>query len=702
MTPPVSGLLSGLLWLPAATTSDGDPAAEPPAVAAPAAAPPPIPALSPVYETIVTAPAPGAQAPRADSIAAASVVFPADSPRAFDDLGDLLVEVPGVTVTRSGGIGDFATLSLRGSNPDEVRFYVDGVPLAVAAGGSIDLSTLPLGDVERIEIYRGTTPIGFAESALGGIVSITTRAPAGGARSTLRAGAGSFGTRYGDGTASGSAGRLHVYAGLHAIEADGFDYLNDRGTVANPTDNLDAFRQNNHLAQLDGAARATVDLPGRRQLGVGVIAFGRRHGLPGMGIDPTLRAHFDTTRGIAYASYDARDDLGAGSRLHAQLFASQTRDRFSDPDGKIGAIAALTEDTTISTGATISASRPFTEWARAAVMTEARRETFQPTNQLDVAPVGVPAERLVGAGGVEIGLWSRRFDLDVVPSVRAEVVRDVVTGRDALFERQRPASAPITRVLPVARLGLARPLSPHVDLKANAGRYGRAPSFLELYGDTGALLGNPLLRPEIGWTVDAAAEYRAGGDGGKRRAPRAIGTVRGARRRSHRMGAGLLLEGARRQHRPGAHLGRRAGSGRRLRAARADHRAGDLPRRARRQRRARAPGKTAAVAAARARLPAPAAATPRARSPAGGGRLRRGRRSGWRLLRQRQHRAAGRAAVAGRRRRGRRAARRPAGRRQRQEPHRLARARGPAVPAAGAFGLSISHVVQRNDKGVTS
>ncbi len=501
MTLPLSGafpkLISGLMWWLAAAT-EGDP---------PAVAPRP-----PVYETVVTAPARSSDAPRADSIAAASVVFPADSPRAFDDLGDLLVEVPGVTVTRSGGVGDFATVSLRGSNPDEVRFYVDGVPLAVAAGGSIDISTLPLGDVERIEIYRGTTPIGFAESALGGIVSITTRAPAGGSRYTLRAGGGSFGTWFGDGTASVSAGRLHVYLGAHAITADGFAYFDDNGTAANPSDNnANAFRENNHLAQADGALRAVVDLPGRRQLGLGVIAFARDHGLPGMGITPALRAQFDTARGIAYASYDARDDLGAGGRLHAQLFASAMRDRFSDPDGKIATIPALTDDTTISTGATATASRPFSEWARGAVMAEARRETFQPVNRVEATPVGVPAERLVGSAGVELGFWWRRLDLDIVPSVRAEALRDVVTGRDAQLQRQRPAAAPITHLLPIARLGVARPLSPGVTLKANAGRYGRAPSFLELYGDTGALLGNPLLRPEVGWNGDVAAEYRARG-----------------------------------------------------------------------------------------------------------------------------------------------------------------------------------------------
>jgi outer membrane cobalamin receptor len=467
---------------------------------------------TPVFQTIViAAPAPDA-APRADSIAASTVVFPANSPRAFDDLGDLLVEVPGVVVTRSGGVGDFATVSLRGSNPDEVRFYVDGVPLAVASGGSIDLSTLPLGDVERVEIYRGTTPIGFAESALGGIVSITTRAPAGPPRFTLRAGAGSFGTRFGDATASGSTGRLHVYAGAHAIVSDGFDYYNDLGTAANPLDGGNAFRTNNHLTQVDGAFRAAIDLRGRRQLGLGLIAFAREHGLPGPGTLAPSQAEFNTARGIAYASYDSRDDLGAGGRLHAQLFTSAQRDRFIDPNGQIGAIAARTDDTTLSAGATVNVSRPFAEWVRAAAMGEGRREVFQPVNALDPTPVGVPAERLVGAGGVETDFWWRRIALDIVPSARVEVVRDIVTGRDQLFQRQRLASAPIVHTLPIARLGLSRPLGSQATIKANAGRYGRAPSFLELYGDTGPMLGNPLLRPEVGWTGDLAAEYRGGGE----------------------------------------------------------------------------------------------------------------------------------------------------------------------------------------------
>src|SRR6185369_7259642 len=129
--------------------------------------------------------------------------------------------------------------------------------------GGIDISTLPLGDVERIEIYRGTTPIAFPESAMGGIVSIVTRAP-GERRLTVRAGGGSFGTMFGDASAASRLGPLRLYAGVHALAGnEAFRFYNDNGTAANPgDDNPDARRVNNAVAQLDGVVRASISGPG--------------------------------------------------------------------------------------------------------------------------------------------------------------------------------------------------------------------------------------------------------------------------------------------------------------------------------------------------------------------------------------------------------------------------------------------------------
>jgi outer membrane receptor protein involved in Fe transport len=461
------------------------------------------------YETVVTATPPVAETPRADRLASASVVLPDDSPRAHDDLGTLMLEIPGVTTTRTGALGSFTTLSLRGSNPDQVRVFIDGVPIAIAEGGGVDVSTLPLGDVERVEVYRGQAPLSFGESAMGGILSITTRTP-GTPSVGARAGVGSFGAYFGDANAGGRAGRFRLYVGVHGLSSVGdFPYRNDMGTTTKTADDQTVLRQNDDVEQVDGTFRAAVDLRGRRTLSLGLIAFGRDQGLPGTNLAQTRFVRFETARTLAYLHYESRDDLGASGRLDAQLFFSAERDHFTNP-GELSDGVWDTHDTTLSTGLTANATRPLAEWLRLAAVAEVRAETFQPINDSEVAmAVGAPARRLVAVAGAEATFRWRRADLDIVPSARVEEMQDVVTGRDS-FARNEPVAAPVTRTLPIVRLALLRPLGAHVTLKANVGRYARAPSFLELYAGTGRLLGNPGLTPEWGTNGDVSLVVDAG------------------------------------------------------------------------------------------------------------------------------------------------------------------------------------------------
>ena len=462
------------------------------------------PATPPTLETVVTARPDPVSLPREDHAASASVVIPDESPRAVDDIGSLLLPVPGVTVTRTGSLGAFSTLTLRGANPDEVRVYVDGVPLGIAAGGGIDLSTLPLGDVERIEVYRGTTPLAFGESALGGVISITTRTP-GARRAAARAGMGSFGTSFGDLSAGGRVGRLRLYAGAHALSAVGdYAYNNDMGTPLNPSDDRWGPRSNNDVLQADGVVRAALTLSGRRTLGVSLIGFGREQGLSGPGSKPTAYARFATARAIGILRYESRDDLGPGGRLAAEVFASEQRDRLSDVRDELGMGGpARRRDATATQGAGARASRPFGDWVRGAIVVEGRRETWRPEDELAAIPVGLPARRLIGVGGAELDVRIAPLDLNVIPSVRAEASSDLVSARDPAGVPI--AATPIDRVLPVWRLGLVRPLGAAAAIKANIGRYSRIPSFLELYGNgTGRLLGNAALAPERGTNGDLA------------------------------------------------------------------------------------------------------------------------------------------------------------------------------------------------------
>jgi outer membrane cobalamin receptor len=471
-------------------------AAAPPALAPPSPAP---------FTTTVTASAPELAAPREDRSAAASVVLPSESPRAYDDLASLLQEVPGVTIARTGSTVAFTSIALRGSNPDEVLVYVDGVPLNIAEGGGVDISTLPLGDVERVEVYRGSTPLAFGESALGGVISIITRTPSA-TRLLLRAGVGSFGTLFGDATGGGRVGRLRFYVGLHVYSSQGDYPFSPPPTSATPTTEGEMVRQNNDALEGNGVVRAALTLTGRRTLSVGAIGFARTQGLTREVVyTPTMFARFHTARALGYARYESRDDLGPGGRLSADAFASVERDRLLDPAGEIIMRGSMiTHETTVSTGAIANGSRPLDDWGRAALMIAGRRETYTPANETNPSLSGVPARRLVGVGGAEVDVLWRALDLHIIPSARVEAVDDVITGQSAAG-RPLPAGPAVTRLLPVYRLGLVRPLGENATFKANVGRYARAPSFLELYGNGSyRLLGNPRLLPERGNNADLA------------------------------------------------------------------------------------------------------------------------------------------------------------------------------------------------------
>jgi outer membrane receptor protein involved in Fe transport len=468
----------------------------------------------PRYATTVTAPSPAPSTPREDSSAAASVILPSESPRVHDDLGTLLLEVPGVVVARTGSTTEFASLALRGSNPDEVLIYVDGVPLNIAEGGGVDISTLPLGDVERVEVYRGTTPLAFGEAALGGIVSITTRTP-GTTRAQARAAVGSFGTMFGDLSAGGRAGRLRFYLGGHVYSSRG-DYPIDYNlTPTNPANEVHGRRQNNDAVEGNGVLRLALTLTGRRTLSLGAIGFGRDQGLPGPLNNLSTTARFHSARGLGYLRYESRDDLGPGGRLSAQAFVSVERDRLIDLAGDIaGRGPVATHATTISTGATVHATRPLDDWGRAVAVLEARRETYTPDDELDPTMSGAPARRLIGVAGGELDLRWRVIDLHLIPSVRVELMNDVVSGVDSNGV-VLPAAPAVFRALPIYRLGLVRPLNESAIFKGNIGRYQRAPSFLELYGNGNArLLGNPGLLPEQGINGDLALWIDRVGPGG--------------------------------------------------------------------------------------------------------------------------------------------------------------------------------------------
>lgn len=87
------------------------------------------------------------------------------------DLGEVLARTQGVVVRRAGGLGSRARFSLNGLYDDQIRFFLDAVPLDVA-GYPFGVVDVPPNLVDRVEVYRGVVPIRFGADALGGAVNL--------------------------------------------------------------------------------------------------------------------------------------------------------------------------------------------------------------------------------------------------------------------------------------------------------------------------------------------------------------------------------------------------------------------------------------------------------------------------------------------------------------------------------------------------
>jgi vitamin B12 transporter len=180
-------------------------------------------------------------------------------------LVDVLATVPGIQASDMGGPGLFNEFSIQGANALHILVMLDGVTLNLMGIPFVDISGIPLQNIERIEIVKGTGSSSWG-SALGAVVNIVTKSPLAERKlgGTLSFSGGERGTRDIRGEATGTVGPFgyYLYAGN----------LTSRG-----------FRPNSSVDQSDIYAKLRWDLPEKGALQFS-IAYDR--GSAGEGDDP--------------------------------------------------------------------------------------------------------------------------------------------------------------------------------------------------------------------------------------------------------------------------------------------------------------------------------------------------------------------------------------------------------------------------------
>lgn len=89
-------------------------------------------------------------------------------------LNRLLNNISSVRVREEGGMGSNYNFSLNGFSGNQVKFFLDGIPMD-NFGSSFNLGNISANMAERIEVYKGVLPVSLGGDALGGAVNIVSR-----------------------------------------------------------------------------------------------------------------------------------------------------------------------------------------------------------------------------------------------------------------------------------------------------------------------------------------------------------------------------------------------------------------------------------------------------------------------------------------------------------------------------------------------
>jgi vitamin B12 transporter len=141
-------------------------------------------------------------------------------------LTDILKETPGLVVVRNGGLGQPASISLRGAEAGQTVVLIDGVrvndPSVTDDSAATALGDLLVNSISRVEVLRGPQSTLYGSDAIGGIINIITNR-GGDAPFALNATAegGSFGTFHANAAVHGTEGFLEYGGGINVLTDSG-------------------------------------------------------------------------------------------------------------------------------------------------------------------------------------------------------------------------------------------------------------------------------------------------------------------------------------------------------------------------------------------------------------------------------------------------------------------------------------------------
>ncbi|MBX3738069.1 MAG: TonB-dependent receptor [Candidatus Didemnitutus sp.] len=391
-----------------------------------------------------------------DSISAAELAR-----QQLTGLRSALAGVAGAPAFASGGAGSSTSLFLRGTNSNQTLFIVDGIRFndpntdyAVALGGAC------VTGCDSLEIAHGPQSTLYGGEAVGGVVSLRAQRGAGPLSGSVSAEAGSFGTIQG------------------AVKAQRGDAKNafSFSALGGHTDN---DRANNDFDSATYVLRVDHRVSDAVAVGATWRGFHGVYGSPGTRFtnDPDNQDYESNQLATVFADFTPSPTLTSRAVL-----GGQDR-RFVSENPRAGSATQIT---------VVKNRRAVLDWQATYTGAEKQRVT---------GGVTAEANHTVNTGFGAINRHQQLFAVFVQDEINPVENVYLTAGlrSDDSDTFGRATTGRVTAAWLVAQQ--------RVKFRASYGTGFRAPSFLDLYGQSAFYVGNPNLAPEKARGWDAGADF---------------------------------------------------------------------------------------------------------------------------------------------------------------------------------------------------
>ncbi|MCX5877134.1 MAG: TonB-dependent receptor [Deltaproteobacteria bacterium] len=191
-------------------------------------------------------------------------------------LGALLAGEPGLDWRTRGDYGGATEeIHIRGMGGDATQVFLNGININSPSLGTADLSQLPLGSIDRVEVVKGPGSLLYGTGAMGGTVNILTKSP--------ERDKADFKVKSGFGT----EGAMELAAEQGMYVADGLGYY-----LTASRQESDGFRDNSNLRHNDASLKLVCDKNKLLSASLYGAWVDRDYGVPGVKPPDGTQEHF--------------------------------------------------------------------------------------------------------------------------------------------------------------------------------------------------------------------------------------------------------------------------------------------------------------------------------------------------------------------------------------------------------------------------